>query len=493
MELFFNEQKVKKVQGHTVTQALVEGEIPFPEGTEIRKLLDCMGEVETESVNVSEGTVSISGRIKLDFICEDTEGEMLSFTSWAGLEHEISIDGAEKGMEAEISISLQSLDTRLKEGVIVLTAVVDIDCKVVAGEALKTMYKIDAVEDTQFKTEVFTCFDTFKIGGGLFRIRDEINALNISSVIYASGNVVFNDIKTEGIEALITGNLLVDLLYLDKNGEYRSDLYTLPFNETLETEGNYSNISCNGKVEKINVRVIGEEFDLAAVETQVRIEAFACQENRVSLPVDAYSPSCAFECEKENVRLLLNYPNSVFNDTFTEIVNIPEGMAEAARVLWCSASASVTSTNTENGILTVDGVLFLRSVYQCEKGILHSFSEDIPFRSENKVSVPDGTEAEVKVLNVCTSCSGNGKSIEVTFDLTFCAKMYSMTKASIVSGIRECEAREVPHGIIVYAAGEHESLFDIGKRFNVSCNRLLETDPDICEKLRDGKKIILFV
>lgn len=495
MDGFFNEQKVKTLRGRTQTQALIQGEIPFPDGVVLKKLLDCKGEVELTSISCVENAVKLEGKIKLDIVCEDAQNKLISFTSWAGLEHEIAEEFIQSGNEASVQALIQNLDTHLKEDVIALNAIVDLDCTVTSADGIKCNDDIQKNEDTEVKSEFFTYSNSFKIGGESFRIRDELKIKNVSEIVCISGYCAMDDINKDGTQVEAEGNIHTHILYVDKNGEYGLWHHEFEFKQLIETSGVYEDIFFRCSIKELKARVIGEEFELAAIEAQIQVEIFAVEENRLSLPVDAYSTKTAFECEVEKMNLMLNKKRFTLFETFKETVNISEGMDDATQLLWSDASVNSINSTVVDGEITIEGILNLKAVYICNNGMFHMLTEDVPYRIQKRLEVSDGKTASVEILyaDAVGNLESDGRSFEISFNLMLDIQLYDVCNVGVISKICECEKKDVKHGIIIYSPGENETLFDIGKRFGVSCKSLLEADENITDKIKEGKKIVLFI
>ncbi|MBQ2661291.1 MAG: DUF3794 domain-containing protein [Clostridia bacterium] len=493
MDGFLSEKKVKTLGGQIFTQALVEGEIPFPDSVELKKILEVKGEVEIKSVEVQKSKIALFGKIKLDIIGEDKKGELVSFTSWAGLEHEIDSECARDNSTASVRTIIQSIDTSINEASIALNTVVDIECTVCSLEDIKAFSEGEKIDDAEVKSEFFTSCDSFRIGGESFKLRDEVRINEISEVIYTSGYALVDKIHSNGAEVSVEGRINAYILYKDQNGMHAAHECTVPFGETLETQKAYDNVFARGKIEKITSRVIGEEFELASVEAQLKLELFATEENSILLSADAYSPSIPFECEYENKTLLLEKQRIEETVVINESLELSESQSEAERILWASAQASNINAEVSNSKLILEGILTLHTVYVSREGYFNTLKEDIPYRIERNITVNDTSIVRAEVLYVDSKASTNGKNMDVSFTVAFEVNLFEKQDVSVISKICECEQREVPHGIIICSPLKDETLFDVGKRFNISCNDLLKTDPQIADKIRDGKKIVLFI
>lgn len=493
MELLLNELDIGTVHGNTLTQALVEGEIPFPEGQTLKKLLDVSGDVNADKIEVTDGSVKLEGRVRVELICEDDEAKVFSFASWASFSHTITMTNAKSGMKAQLQVELQTLDAKVMLDAVRLSAIVDIACRVVGDSPIMTVNSIGGVSDMEMKEETFSVKKRCEAGKCTARLRDEIAAPGVSCILFSSGNAVIREIRREGMDAIVDGNLTVNALCMDKEGKYSQLTQYVPFSEIVELEVTMGELSGEVLIDAVQIRVLGEEFGILAVEAQLSITLFASETANIKVPLDAYSPSCPFECVKQRMKLLIDCGAAESSLSITENVNVPDGLPDIYRVVWSSARMVLTASTVEDGCLAIEGLIFLRVVYQCDKGVLHSFLEDIPFKCNIPVSAENGAQADVNLQCMSTQASGAGKGFDVKFSLMIDANLYTIQDADVVTGAQECEKKDLPHGIVIYFAGGSETLFDVGKRFNVSREILKANDPSLKENLNEGQKLIMFV
>ena len=124
--------------------------------------------------------------------------------------------------------------------------------------------------------------------------------------------------------------------------------------------------------------------------------------------------------------------------------------------------------------------------------MLYAFTEDIPFRCET-TSAGAFSEAWAQVRTVSATASGAGRGIEFSYTLQVSAQPYEIIKTAVVTGMEECAQTAMPRGVVIYFAGEGETLFDVGRRFNLPRKRLTDMNPGISETLADGQKLVLLL
>ena len=94
---------------------------------------------------------------------------------------------------------------------------------------------------------------------------------------------------------------------------------------------------------------------------------------------------------------------------------------------------------------------------------------------------------------VSAAASGAGRGIEFSYTLQVSAQPYEIVRTAAVTGMEECAQAAAPRGVVIYFAGEGETLFDVGRRFNLPRKRLLDTNPGLSETLADGQKLVLLL
>ncbi len=493
MELQFSDLGATRLVLRATSQALVEGDLPLPEGRQSAEVLCADGGVTITGAAVNEGAATVEGRVRVELICRDGD-EVFAFASSAAFRHSLPAPGAKEGMEAEAYATLQTLSVE-QAGTLALSAVLDVECLVLREEPLRVLAGIKGAEDLECKQRSYETVRYDVLGQETVRIREDMSVPNIAGVLRASGACQIRDIRVGGDTAVSEGTLTVTALAVGADGKLMQLVQHVPV--TLETEAdaagrNTASAIATAEVESLGLAPIGENSGLMSVEARIAVRVEAPRMETITLPQDAYAPSLPLSCVREEAQLLLRGETACFRFGASETLSIPDGMPECYRVAYCAARPVVTSASVEDGRLAVEGLLFTRVLYQTEGGMLYAFTEDIPFRSENS-GAGAFPEARAQVRMVSATASGAGRSVEFSYTIQISAQPYAVVKTAAVTGMEECPQQACPRGIVIYFAGEGETLFDVGRRFNLPRKRLLDTNPGLSEMLADGQKLVLLL
>ncbi len=483
MELMWTDLRAERVVYCGVAQALVEGDIPQIEGRPAREILSATGDVALSAAESAEGSVRLSGEVRLQLICSG-EGGVFAFTSRAAFRHTVQAEGAKDGMLVRAVPALQAMEVKLAGGRITLSAQVDIALRVTDGSAIKALCGLEGVQDMEMRQRSLEFLRRDEVFRDVLSLREEVDAAGAHCVLHSDVAASLRDIQCDGRGAELSGVLTVSALLEGEEGRLFHLMENIPFTETLDVVAG-NDLKAELVIEACQVRV-AEEFGLLVVEVKLRVCLLAAERIELALPQDLFSPSLPFDCEREALRLCTPMGPLSYRHTLHETVGVPAGLPEASRVVFTAVRPVITTSNVEEERLCLEGLLVTRVIYESESGMLCSFTEDIPFTCA--CPAPGATEAMASALATATA-SGTGRSLEMSFTLQISASLCAQRTETVVTGIRETEPQPQPQGIIVYFAGAGETLYDVAKRFRIP-RRALRDKPGVSEELAEGQKLV---
>lgn len=493
MSIAFSDITIPTTAGRSSSQAKIAGSIPLPRAASAVLLSN--GKAIVSETTVSEGKVLSEGKIVLDVICADTEGELFSFTSEAGFSHTIDCDGAKQGMKAFVIAQIISVEMQpaSDDESLTLNAVADIMCRV-EDNSPKKMLSAAGNTDTELECICESYKKREVVGKAVTRLREDIVANEISSVVYASANAVIRDVQCIVDNARVDGILSLCALCYGKNDKLFRFQQNIPFTADVETDyDNCPNMTGRVEVSDIRVRMTGDEYGLATVDAQLSIELSSSSVKEAQLVVDAFSPSEPFECTKRDIQALLYKETveqkAICREQFTTIRDMNSysetAFSDVRPVISCA-------TKTDEGVI-VDGIAYVSLIYADGNGGLHSASDELPF-SVNIPALYDNIELDAKAICTGINVMGVGESgIDISMTLHITADLYEIRDISIVESVSPTERRVMQKGFIVCFAEEGETAYDIAKRFNVSRKSLAETNKSMQSVLHHGDKAIVLV
>ena len=154
-----------------------------------------------------------------------------------------------------------------------------------------------------------------------------------------------------------------------------------------------------------------------------------------------------------------------------------------------TAIAAATGTCDCGGALGVDAMRCVTVLYQCDGGLLHSFTEDIPVQMT--LEAPYSPEARVTLNCLSVQVAGGGRTPELQFVLEATAERYETRQLQLVSDVAAGGTPPPQAGILIYCADAGDTLWSVGKRFAVPLAALSEWNGALSEPLQEGQQILL--
>lgn len=492
MELLTNDLVIGHIAGNAAAQTLIEGDLPLPAGRQAAAILDYSGELSVAGIEVLKDRLMLDGTLTAELICTDQDGVPFSFRSAAAFHHTVEIPGADAGMDGRALPSLQSLSCTPDNGVVKLSAVADIACRVEDHSPVRVLSGVRDIPDLLLKPLQISSSQRKSVGRAPLRIRGELNAGSIAEVVSVKAQAAVTSLSpaSDGIQA--EGTVSFCALCREQNNSLIQLNHQLPFREIVPAELSSVPSEAAAQVSGCSLRRIGEGSGALTAEAELSLEFFSYTSSEYSIVTDAYAPSTPMECIAKPLAAFSQYPVLQKRVSLCESVAVPEGWPAVSRSVFADAHPVVTGSSLQNGQLSIDGLLITRIVYECSDGRLHAFSEDVPFLLNAELPA-QATDADCIVRCFCASASGSGSAADVSYSLLL--EIYPMTMQELlpVTGVAPADAPPPQRGIVLYFAGAGETLWDVAKRFRTTPDALRAANPGLNGELSEGERLLLFL
>lgn len=492
MELIWKELEAERLIKREKTQVRIEGDLPSPDGTTPSSVLSVNGKVVIDGTKVGQDEVTVEGRIEVVVMTSDEKGNLSSFESKAAFSHTAAIEGAGPGMNAAVSASIQSLSAEPKDSGARLCADVDLDLRLTTSVPMKVTGGISGVDDLEIRTGVFTRSRRKSLGSDTLRLREEIAADGVSEVLGAEGVVMIRDASIEQGAASVSGVITVTAVTRDASGRVSQLMRQIPFRERIGIDRIGTDVFCSAELGSLYMRALGEDIQLISMEAEVTFDLYSVEKYEQELPLDAFSPTIGFGCLNEDTVILNDLGTSFTQSVIKETVALPDNAPDPELPMYASARPIVTEILPGTSGTEVAGVLATTVVYRSTAGLISVFVEDVPF------STVVGNEEGANMPLISARCTADitgssDRNMQVQYTLLLETDLLNTEKYSPVVGLAEKETKKSQSGIVIYAAAADESVFDVAKRYSVSCRSVKELNPELEEPFREGDKLILMV
>lgn len=478
---------IESYVGTFYAQTRIESALPLPQGKTAKKVLSTRSEVNVSGAVCLQGGVDVSGTIILSPVVEGEDGSFFAFDATADYTHRIKDAAIDASMEAHLSAQLFSCKCIADEGGLRLVAVVTLTAVVLKSESVNALSSLSGERSLQQKVADVERQKRSLVGAHSLKLRDEVHIPADSDILCCNGYARITEVAPDREGVAVSGVLTVNLLLILNDGGLKQQSFNLDFSDIVPGEPALD-YSAAAAVTRLFARVEDSEEGLSEIDAAISISVYGIVRTVCPLLIDAYDLDGSFEVQKEEregLRFCYTFTESpVINEQLT----VPNHLPEVYTPLYGTALAAVTAVRREGDRLLVDGAVQLTVVFQCDGGLVHSFTEELP------LALNLDCDCDLIVPAICVSgvrISGSGRALEAQVSLLFSGECYKRFSLCFASDLVHASPKEQRRGILLYFADDGETLFDVGKRFCIPVSEISECNPDVGEPLHDGDRLLL--
>lgn len=512
MELVREPLRIKRIIGEESLQFSVQGDLIIPDSKpDLLNVLSVDSSITVNEREITADKVVLGGVVNFNiiYLAKDEERPIRSLNASVSFREPVEISGIRQGMMLDIEAAiLNSAYEILNERKILVEAVaqisIDVSERVEAGIIVDT-YEQDNVEKLQENFEVCQfigeCSDRLSI-------KEEVDLPESMPAVFEILKTearISKEIKLSDNKIIINGEVIVKSIYSadDEERSIQNVEYAFPFTEFLDISGIDENAFCEVDTSAVDMSAAAEENtegELRILRYKGSVEFFAraFMKEQKQMVVDMYSPDYMIDLGYQELAA-----NQMVKKTENEIilkdeVQLPE-KTDVGKVYSILCSPVVTDVKVEEEKVTVNGVVEVKVIYSYGEGnIPSSCKYEVPF--VNSIDVREAEQGMMYKIKVETvSCSYNmafAGELDIKIVLRTEVTLYKNTNIKIIDNADEAEIDEASIGakpsMIIYFVQPGDTLWKIGKKFNVSLRELIRinslANPD---QLAVGQLIII--
>ena len=491
-EVLREELPLQRFVGESLSQAVVEGEVALPGGLREETTV-----LSAEAMAVLERSLAQADRVTVDgkvvFHVLYTQGDpthISALEASAEFTHPVELPGAQEGMTAPVSLMVEHVEAAAQGGRLHLMAILRVQARVFSDEPMEVVTGVRGMEGLMLRTETLGGCQAVARGEQDVLVRDECDlgaVLQITDTLYATAIATVQDVMGGEERATLSGNILLEVVHRSAmpSRPLVVTRHTIPFEETLPLTGEEGDTLCAGAVVK-DVAVLSQEGQeegsrTLRAEVLLGLNAQAARQRDLCLLLDAYTTQGdCLALEKQEVRRALAH-KQVHTAESGKLTLLLDGQTPVRTPLRASLRPVVTELSRAGGKLNVEGMMEVTLLYMTdETEAPQTYQTEEPFRMcfACDLSLPESlvlTAGNID-LNGITS-----DRVEVKYILYLDCHDVQLGSESLVTKVDSQPAGETEKGILMYFSQPGESLWDIAKRYRVSCDSLKRMNPELEE------------
>lgn len=513
MELVKKKIHMDRISSRAGTQTVLEEDVNISDNKpDASYLLNSKGEIIMEEIRAGENAVNLRGRLVVSILyLTDMEGTCASMEAVIPFEEKVNMDGVSNGDTILTDCTIEDLTAGLiNSRKLSVQAVVCFELEMEEHVEQDTAVDIYHDEPVEYRKRVFPVVQLVLQKKDIFRLKEEMelsgNLPNVFQTIWH--HITFDHVEFKALEEKISiqGEMKAFFLYEGEGDSDRTLWYenTVPFSGIIECHGCRENMipDISYSLGQCNVEV-RQDFDgeerVFCIEPVLDLDIHLYEEENMEVLSDIYGVDKEIEALTTQVQLKSLLLSGSSKCKIAEHVKIQNTEMPVYQLIHSEGDIQVAEQSVvENGI-AITGTLTVTTLYLCGNGSksICSTKNEIPFQYVVEADNITPTSIfrlhnSVEQLTVTMLDSGE---LDVKAALQFKVIVFSVQKSSLITDIKVEELdinklSELP-GMVIYIAGQGDTLWDIGKRYYVPIAQLMEVNELATEEISAGDKILV--
>ena len=492
-EILREELPMQRFEGQKTSQAVVEGEVALPGGLrEETRVLCSEAMAVLEQTDVQPGRVDAEGKVTFHVLYTQGDPTLVSaLEASAEFTHSVDFPGAEDGMAAVLSLSVEHVEASAQGGRLHLMAILKAQTRLFSDEPLSVVTGVHGAEGLMLKTETLSCLSAAASGTREVLVREECelaDVLQIADTLYATAFATVQDVMGGEEKATVSGNILLEVVHRSQmpSRPVVVTRHTLPFEETVPLLGeNGDSLCCDAVVKDVAVlsqEGTGEGERTLRAEVLLGLTVRATASRDVCLMLDAYTTQGdLLEPVTQPVQRALKH-HQLHTAESGKMTMLLDGQPPARTPLRASLRPIVTDVSRSGGKLNVEGMMEVTLLYMTDDSdVPQTYQTEEPFRMSYTCELCCQDSLQLTPSNIELTGITSDR-VEVKYILHLSCYDVLLGDEPLVTDVTEQPAQPAEPGILLCFSQAGEDVWDIAKRYRVSCDSLKRMNPD----LQDG-------
>lgn len=503
-EILWEEIAMCRYLGSSQRQAVVEGEVALPGGLrEETVILSAQAMAVGEKTTVQTARADVDGKVIFHILY--TQGDptrINTLEAAADFSQSIELAGARPGMNAPVTLTVEHVEATAQGGRLKLLAILRVHARLFTEEPIRLVSGLRPAPGLMQKTETLQTCRTVALGQQDVLIRDECElsgSLQITDTLYATATAAVQEVMGGEERAAITGSIELEVYHVSAlpSRPLVVTRHSIPFEETLPLGGENGDLLTADAVIK-DVAVLSQEGQedgerTLRAEVLVTLTAQMTRRRDVCLMLDAYTTTGELLCPGLQPTSRVLAQRQVHTAESGKMTLMLDGQPPARTPLTATLRPILTDVSRTGGRLAVEGMMEVALLYMTDDTAApQTYRTEEPFRICFACDLCQEDALTLQVTGVEVSCITSDR-VEVKYILHLSCYDVALGQEPLVCDVTREPAPEEQSGILIYFSQPGESLWEIAKRYRVSCDGLQKMNPALeGAEATGGERVILW-
>lgn len=323
----------------------------------------------------------------------------------------------------------------------------------------------------------------------------------IKEILKSNVAIFDKEYRTLSGKLVAKGRARLSVLYMSESCMCEHIDFELPFTEVFEMEELREGCECDisfiaEEADAMLSQGMSEEKQCISINANLRacVRTEECKE--VEVVTDCYFTNCYSGLKFKEILSEKVVAKPSMSYVLKEVLEKGEGHPEITGIYTAVAKPGITSTQIQNGKITVLGKVIVYVLYTSDsaQNPVCSINEELPFSYVldcDNVSQGDDVLLFVECEHISCTINSPG-ALDVRCSLCIKGRVVKKSSIKAVCDVEISGASQKDSEVVIYFVKNGDSLWEIGRNYHVKCEKIIEANSlEENQELLVGDKLII--
>ena len=521
MELLKKNIHTERIKAKALLQIPLEEDINVSDTKpDVARIIHCSGRVKTDEIKMGMNKIWVKGRLVFQALYQ-AEGANAGIAGMDGelpFMEEIYLDKMEGQDRVICKARLDDLRVHIiNSRKLSIQAVISFEPKVEETVSEEICTELEGVDTSgmesglEYRKKKLDYLETVVKKRDLLRIHEETKLPagmpDIGATLWKSMDIAQISFRAVDEKLAVNGEMSIFIVYREDNSD-KINWYetTVPFSGSVECqnsrEGMLADVSYDIGHEEISVRDDTDgEPRIIGIEAALELEIKLYEKEQEQVVADVYGVSCEVNAVTDNrgFRNLLSEMN--VEEKLVKAIKIEDTENKVLQICHCDSHALIEDVAFENNEIRITGTIELKLLYasNTEETMIYPVSESIPFEITRELEGTNDMDIEQytvsEQITQQTVSIKDSEQLEWRGTLNIRVLVYDSKNEAILTDLKlspiPVEVLEGLPGFAIYYVKNGDSLWQIGKKYYVSVERIKEINNLTDDVIHPGDRLLI--
>jgi len=490
--------------------ASADGDIIVPDKKpDILKILQVDAQSCITSKTVENSYITIEGKINLKilYVPDRADEKIKSIITNIEFSHKTENEEINADMNAVCESDVQRIEFNvINSRKLNIKAVVALEISAGGSREIDVVTDVEHSGCCEKEKKPLCIYNTVSDSEDEFVVRDRVEIasgkMSIKELLKYDCRIIDKEVKVMNGKVIMKGSVNSCILYTGEDNGIDFMENDTSFTEVFEVSEAFEDALCECDSSIADVYAAVEEdtdgdMRVIAIEYIINVHIRICRNIELEMISDFYCPGFDTDITNTDCKIDEIICRPRMQTTVRETVEIDSGMPEIDRIYNVITKAYVNKTSAESNKLMVQGFIDAYILYLSDSidSPVSSCRKEIPFSYmlDAAGAAPD-MECIVSAETEHTSYNINmSNEVEIRAALLINARIVHSQNISLISDAQISDMGEDrKHGIVIYFVQKDDRIWDIAKRYRVSCDDIAKINEKLdMNNLKSGSRVII--